>query len=272
MISVSNNSVNIISRALAASQASMSTSMQRLSTGLRVNSAKDDAAGLAIATRMSSRLRGFEVAQRNSNDGLSLAQTADAALGQASDMLIRMRELAAQSSSAGLGDGDRTNLNEEYTALGTELTRLLGKTDFNGRKILGADAGAQSFVVGADATDTVAITTTNVAGNTDLVAAAGGAIATSAASATAIGDIDKALEAVNVERSKMGAAQSRFESIGSGISAQYEALTAARSRIMDADMAREMANMTKQQVMQQAGMAMLSQANSQTSSLLSLLR
>jgi flagellin len=192
-------------RNLSMSQNSLHTSIQRLSSGLRVNSAKDDAAGLAIGERMNAQVRGMTVAIRNANDGISLAQTAEGALGSVSDALQRMRELAVQSANGSNGAGDRANLDAEYQQLSAEITRLASSTKFNGVAIIGGGAGAQVFQVGANVGDTLTITTsavTTVAG--DL---------TSAANAnTAIGALDTALDTINTQRATYGAVQSRFSS------------------------------------------------------------
>ena len=150
-------------RNLSSSQSSLATSMQRLSSGLRVNSAKDDAAGLAIADRMNAQIRGINVAVRNANDGISLAQTAEGALATVTDALQRMRELAVQAQNGSNGTGDRANLNTEYQALSAEITRIADQTKFNGTAIVGASAGAQVFQIGPNGGDTLTITTTTVA-------------------------------------------------------------------------------------------------------------
>ena len=252
-------------RSLSASQSSLSTSMARLSSGLRVNSAKDDAAGLAISERMNAQVRGFNVAARNANDGISLAQTAEGALGTVTDALQRMRELAVQSANATNSASDRTNLDAEYQALSGEITRLAAATKFNGVAIIGGGAGAQVFQVGADVGDTLTVTTvavTTVAG--DL---------TSAANAnTAITAIDAKLDVINGNRATYGAAQSRLGYAVSNLQVAAENTATARGRIVDADFAAETAAMTRGQILQQAGTAMLAQANAAPQNVLSLLR
>jgi flagellin len=265
-------------RNLNASQASLATSVARLSSGLRVNSAKDDAAGLAIAERMNAQIRGMNVAVRNANDGISLAQTAEGAIGQVSNMLQRMRELAVQSANATNSAGDRSNLNSEYQQLKAEITRTLTNTKFNGTAILGAGAGAQVFQVGANNGDSVTITTT------DLTAAASiTAVTTVAAGNTAnISDvtnanaaltaIDSALSTVNTERATYGAVNARFESIIATLEVSVENQAASRGRIVDADFAMETANLSRTQILQQAGSAMVAQANQLPQQVLSLLQ
>jgi len=261
-------------RNLGASQMSLNKSIERLSSGLRINSAKDDAAGLSIATRMDSQVRGSNVAIRNANDAISYAQTADGALGGVTDALQRMRELAVQSANATNNAGDRTNLNAEFAQLQSEITRITGNTTFNGNKVL--NGTANTFQVGADTTDTITVT------GTDLTAAAAkSAIAadattndvTTAAKATAsITAIDAALDEVNTERATFGAVQNRFNSVVSNLQNKVENTSAAKSRIMDADFAAETANLTRGQILQQAGTAMLAQANSLPNGVLALLR
>lgn len=264
-------------RHVSASKSAMETSLERLSSGKRVNSAKDDAAGLAIAERMTAQARGMAVAYRNANDGISLSQTAEGALGVVGDHVQRMRELAVQSSNATNTDAqDRVALNQEYQALASEVGRVLTQTGFNGKFVLGANAGAQAFQVGANAGETVTITTTNLTTDASVTAVlAGGASAaidTAANASTAITALDATLDKINSERAVYGAAQSRFEGISSVLQASRENQLAAASRIMDADYAQETANMTKNQIMQQAGIAMLSQANQMPNNILSLLR
>ncbi len=268
-------------RNLSGSQMSLATSMQRLSSGLRINSSKDDAAGLSIAERMNSQVRGMNVAIRNSNDGISLAQTADGALAQVSNSLQRMRELAVQARNSTNSSSDKDSLNKEFGQLQAEITRVLGGTAFNGKHILGADATTLNFQVGANTTsdDTVSIKTTNMASNDSTmsnVTNTGTAVidssATSGAIGTVIDNIDKAIDDVNDTRATFGATQSRFDSIISNLQSSVENQSAARSRIMDADFATETANMSRANVLQQAGTAMIAQANQQPSQVLSLLR
>jgi flagellin len=261
-------------RNLAMSQSSLAVSMQRLSSGLRVNSAKDDAAGLAIATRMDSQVRGMNVAVRNANDGISLAQTAEGALGNVSDALQRMRELAVQARNATNSNADKDSLDKEFGELAKEIQRVLGGTTFNGKNILGAQAGTQSFQVGANTTvnDTIDIVTSNMVTATQITTVAGvdnsgtsrasiGSAATTTQIATVITDIDLAIDKVSSERATLGASQSRFDKVISNLMISSENQSAARSRIMDADFAAETANMSRANILQQAGNAMVAQAN-----------
>ena len=368
-------------RNLNASQSSLATSMQRLSSGLRVNSAKDDAAGLAIAERMNTQVRGLNVAARNANDGISLSQTAEGALGKVGDMLQRIRELAVQSSNATNSQSDRDALNAEVTALKDEIGRVAGQTSFNGVKLLDGTFASQQFQVGANAGETITVSsiadatlaqlggTTNITtlsvaasgltgfataiaaggmtingvdigaiasassasdranqlvaainavapqtntsasydaatglislrnntdasiiigGTTNSATVAGFANGTTAATATvgimgldissfgnaqtALVQVDNALTQINSSRADLGALQSRFENVVSNIQIQSENVAAARGRIVDADFAAETANLSRAQILQQAGTAMVAQANQLPQTVLTLLR
>ncbi|WP_291008649.1 flagellin [Hydrogenophaga sp.] len=381
-------------RNLSASQSSLSTSMQRLSSGLRVNSAKDDAAGLAISERMNAQVKGLNVAARNANDGISLAQTAEGSLGKVGDMLQRMRELAVQSANATNSDSDRTALQAEVGQLKSEIQRVADTTSFNGKKLLNGSFTNQSFQVGANAGERIdvasianaqltqlgdvaqgtastagaaaaatgfasataadAITITGrggVAVNIGIIPAASsaenrvsqvvsainaksaetgvsasyssttdaitytstaegttwdgsfsiggtddgsttGVVATTATASTstttgaldtldistaggataAMSQIDSALDTINSSRATLGALQSRFESAVANIQIQSENISAARGRIVDADFAKETANLSRAQILQQAGTAMVAQANQLPQGVLSLLR
>ena len=266
-------------RNLSATQSALATSVQRLSTGLRVNSAKDDAAGLAIAERMNTQVRGMNVAIRNANDAISLSQTAEGSLSKINDMGQRMRELAVQSANATNNDSDRKNLDAEYQALAQEIKRNLAGASFNGTKLFAA-AAALTFQVGANAatTDQITIKTENLAGENSIVEVIGAAgadaasIGTAAGASAALGKLDTMLATVNAKRAEFGATQNRFEAVIQTLQVSAENQTAARSRIMDADFASETASLTRSQVLQQAGTAMLSQANSLPNNVLSLLR
>jgi len=266
-------------RNLSATQSSLATSVQRLSTGLRVNSAKDDAAGLAIAERMNTQVRGMNVAIRNANDAISLSQTAEGALSKINDMGQRMRELAVQSANATNTETDRANLNAEYHALAQEIKRNLASASFNGTKLFTSDA-ALTFQVGAnnEANDQIAVTTANLSAATsitnviDNATGANKGIMTAASATDMLGKLDLMLGMVNAKRAEFGAVQNRFQAVIETLQVSAENQTAARSRIMDADFASETANLTRAQVLQQAGTAMLSQANSLPNNVLSLLR
>ena len=362
-------------RNLNSSQSALNTSLQRLSSGLRINSAKDDAAGLAISERMTSQIRGLDQASRNANDGISLAQTAEGALVEVSNNLQRIRELAVQSRNATNSQTDRDALDVEAQQLMSEINRVAGQTNFNGVKLLDGSFTNQAFQVGANSGETINISSivnanssnlgtysraevTGVAATTFTAIAAGGvtvngtsvgaiALATSASERaggfrdavnsvsdttgvyainetattttlvstsgnivlaganataaevgiaagtttaatstgfaslslasvggadTAMQSMDAALAAVNTARASLGAYQNRFSSVVASLSTTSENLSASRSRIQDADFAKETANLTRGQILQQAGTAMLSQANSAPQSVMSLLR
>ena len=261
-------------RNLNRSQNAMGQAIQRLSSGLRVNSAKDDAAGLAVAEGMTSKIRGLDVAARNANDGISLAQTAEQALGQITNNLQRIRELAVQSANGTLGDTERGYLQTEVDELTAEITRIIDDTEFNGTKLFAADTTA-TIQVGANSGEKVDITMNKL---TDLNAYGSGAkqvdISTLAAAqqvlATGTGGMTEDINTVINTRSKMGAIQNRFESVISNINSYKEGLQAARSRIMDTDYAETTAELARTQVLQQAGIAMVAQANQIPSGVLRL--
>jgi len=276
--------------------ASMATTLQRLSSGLRVNSSKDDAAGLAIATRMDTQVRGMNVAIRNANDGISLAQTAESGMTTVTEMLQRMRELAVQASNstntwatgAASGDSDVAKLNDEYVQLQNEVQRTLNSVTFNGQKLLSGVAGDFNFQVGANASsvgDANGQRITIFASAMDIGATTGGlgAILTgtsqtlqvasaNAANSANIVALDTAISTINTARAKLGAVQSRFESTISYLRSAVEQQAAAKGRIMDADFAAETANLSRAQILQQAGTAMIAQANQVPQNVLSLLK
>ena len=280
MNSINTNSVSLnAQRNLSASQGSLATSMQRLSSGLRVNSAKDDAAGLAIAERMNAQVKGMNVAIRNANDGISLAQTAEGALGKIGDNLQRMRELAVQAANDTNGTTDRTALDTEYKTLAEENARVISSTEFNGQKLLtgsGGSAGTFNFQGGAnsDADNQISISTANVASamGTNTQGASATLGTTGTAARTAMDDLDAAIDVVTTSRSNFGAAQNRFESVISNLQVASENQAASRGRIMDADFAAETSNLSRGQILQQAGTAMIAQANQLPQGVLSLLR
>lgn len=268
-------------RNLAGTQGMLAQAVQRLSTGLRVNSAKDDAAGLAIAERMNTQVRGMNVAIRNANDAISLAQTAEGALSKIGEMGQRMRELAVQAANATNSATDREALNAEYLELATEIKRTMTGTTFNDQALFTADASL-SFQIGAknEATDKIDIGVKNLLGiqnistaiGTDLATAPTKALGSQDDSRLALANVDKMLTEINKQRATFGATQNRFEAVISTLQVNAENQSAARSRIMDADFSKETAALTRSQVLQQAGTAMLSQANSIPNNVLSLLR
>jgi len=272
---------NIISlnaqRNLNGSQSSLATSMQRLSSGLRVNSAKDDAAGLAIAERMNTQIRGQNVAIRNANDGISLAQTADGALASIGDSLQRMRELAVQALNSTNSGSDKDSLNQEFQQLASEIGRVLGGTTFNGAAILGASAGALTFQIGANTTanDSITVTTMDMTTDPSITAVTGSVIdstTNTTALNTVVTDIDAALDDINGKRAIFGATQNRFSAVITNLQTSVENQSASRSRIMDADFAAETAALSRAQILQQAGTAMVAQANQVPQQVLKLLQ
>lgn len=255
-------------RNVGAAQSQMANAMQRLSTGLRVNSAADDAAGLAIGTRMDSQVRGMNVALRNTNDAVSMIQTADGALSTITDAFQRMRELAVQAANGTNGTDDSALLDTEFQQLSAEVNRVAGSTKFNGLSVVSTGAGAYNFQVGANASDVMSVTTKDA---TQYLTTPGDL--TSAANATtAIGALDDALKGINTDRSTYGASLNRFAFTAQNLNTSVVNQTAAKSRIMDADFGAESANLAKASVLQQAGIAMLSQANQAPNAILSLLR
>nr|WP_206202836.1 flagellin [Thioalkalivibrio sp. XN8] len=252
-------------RNLSNSQGALQTSLQRLSSGLRINSAKDDAAGLAISERFTTQIRGLNQAVRNANDGISLAQTAEGALSEVTNNLQRIRELAVQSANATNSSGDRIALNAEVATLIAEIDRVADAATFNGVQLLNADDDL-TFQVGANNGDTVDVSTVDVSG---VIA---GDVLTVGAAETLMDAVDTALGTVNGTRADFGAVQNRFESIVRSLQTAAENLSASRSRIMDADFAAETAALTRAQILQQAGVAMLAQANAAPQSVLQLLQ
>lgn len=257
------------------SQDNLATSLQRLSTGLRVNSAKDDAAGLAISERFTAQIKGLNQAARNANDGISLAQTAEGELAQVTSNLQRIRELSVQAANGTNSSDDREALQKEVTQLTEEVGRVLGKANFNGQELFtgaGGTSGSFSFQVGANAGDTIEVEIATMTTGSGGLAIDALDISTASGASAAITAIDDALDQVNSLRADLGAVQNRFSSLVTSLQTSAENLSASRGRIIDTDFAQETANLTKGQILQQAGVAMLSQANSMPQSVLSLLQ
>ena len=270
-------------RNLGVSQSNLAKSMQRLSSGLRINSAKDDAAGLAISDRMTAQIRGLNQAARNANDGISLAQTAEGALQETTNILQRMRELAVQGANDTNSTTDRASIQAEMDAMVSEIDRIAGTTKFNGKAVINGDLATTgaSFQVGANTDDATEVITFNIAsakaadlksGTSLGVAAANVKVTDNALARTAITNIDGALAAVDDIRGGLGAVQNRFESTIANLNNSAENISAARSRILDADIAQETSAMTKSNILQQAGVAILAQANQAPQLALSLLQ
>jgi len=262
---------------LTANQSKVESSIRKLSSGLRINSAADDAAGLAISEKMRAQIRGLKQAQDNAQDGISLLQTAEGALQQTTDILQRMRELVIKAQNTGvLTDSDKTSITSELTTLRSEIDRIATSTTFNGKKLLNGSASDLKFKIGAntDAEDTISISIGNM-NSTGLSTASGAfsiAIDTAAHADATLNAIDYALNKVSEQRTSIGVLQNRMEYAISNLATSEENLTAAESRIRDVDMAEEMVNYTKNSILNQAAMAMLAQANQQPQSILSLLR
>ncbi len=256
-----------------AAQIGLSQAMERLSTGKRINSAKDDAAGLAISASMGAQIRSMNQAISNANDGMSMTQTADGALGEISNMLQRVRELATQSASGTYSTADRTNMNAEVSALKTQMSSILTNTAFNGVKLFDGTAGTSGTVTiqaGAAAADTVTISFASITTTTLGVNAT--TVDTAANATTALGAVDSALTALNTSRATFGAAQSQLQSVVNNVTTNVTNLSDARSRIEDADFSAETTQLAKAQILNQASTAMLAQANQSQQGVLSLIR
>ena len=279
-------------RNLSASQGALATSIQRLSSGLRVNGAKDDAAGMAIGSGMQSIIRGQTVAMRNANDAISFSQTAEGAMNNVRDNLQRMRELAVQSANATNSGSDRTALNTEFNQLQLEINRITDGTTFNNISVFGTASASLTYQVGSGTSTTTdqitvtninmtstgtsalkiaAVTSTNTTGST-VAFTTGADVLTAVDALDAITKIDSALTAVNTVTTNQGAYQNRFAAVVSVLQVSNENQTQARSRIMDTDYAAETATMARGQILQQAGMAMLAQANQLPNGVMALMR
>jgi flagellin len=268
-------------RHLTESRLDMEEAMERLSSGKRINSAMDDAAGLTIAHSLDAKVSSLNMAARNANDAISLINLAEGALDEVTTMLIRMRELAVQSINGTYASADRTNLNSEFDALATEITRISDNTFFNGISVIGASANV-TFQVGHSSTDTIALVTKDMAAEAIgsgtpafnvgslSIASVGGTSSAFAAGSLAV--LDQAIADVDNYRATLGATANRLEHSANNLYTRVENQMAAKSRIEDADYAVESANLARAQVLQQAGTAMLAQANASTQNVLSLLK
>jgi flagellin len=266
--------INTNTSALRAQNASrvanqaLQQAMERLSTGKRINSARDDAAGLAIASNMTSQIRGMNQAIRNANDGISFAQTAEGALNEVTNMLQRVRELAVQGASGTYSDDDRANLQAEVEQLGAQIDDIVANTKFNGVGVFDASGVTVSIQTGSGSADQTDLTVTGF----DISAASGSDVGTATGATTALDDVDTALKAVATTRASLGAGQSRLESVVNNLSNQVTNLSDARSRIEDADYSVETTALARSQILSQASTAMLAQANQSQQDVLSLLR
>lgn len=277
-------------RNLSKTGKALQSNFAKLSSGQRINSAGDDAAGLAISERMKSQIRSMSQAERNANDGLSLLQTAEGAMNENSGILTRMRELAMQSANGTLGGEERDALNTEFSALRDEIDRISNVTEFNGTKLLNGDSASFQFQVGIgkEASDTISAnmvvmskaefgaSAKGAGDGVDLTALSiGKGVSTADAQTkaqTALAEIDKAIAATSKSRAGLGATQNRLSVTVSNLQSANQNLSAANSRIRDVDVAEESASMTRNNVLSQAGMAVLAQANQLPSMALSLLR
>ena len=248
-----------------------SQAMERLSSGKRINSAKDDAAGLAVATRMQAASRGFTQAIRNANDGISLAQTADSGAASISDILVRMRELAMQASNGTLADADRALVQKEVTALISQIGDITSQTTFNGNKLLdGSVAAGFNIQTGINATEVVNITVANLTATTLGVNAL--SVATAAGATGALATLDTAITTVAGERANLGAQQNRLTAAVDNLTSRVTNLDESRSRIEDTDFSAESTKLAAAQILSQASTAMLAQANQSAQGVMNLLR
>ena len=266
-------------RGLGASQEAYAKQANRLSTGLRINSASDDAAGMAVSEKLKNQVRGLNQAQRNAQDGISLIQTAEGALTETHSLLARMRELAVQSSNDTLSASDRANLQVEFTALYAEVDRISSTTAFNGIYLLNnADvATGMTLQIGANNGNTFTLTVggaqmSTLNANFDSSAATLTTIGFQSAASAVISAVDAAVDSVSTARAGLGALQNRLESVGRSLAVASENTAAANSRVADADIASSMSELVRAQILQQAGISVLAQANQAPSLVLQLLR
>lgn len=259
---------------LSRTSSSLSTSMARLSSGKRITAAKDDAAGLAISEKMKAQIRGLGQAERNANDGISLVQTAEGAMDEISGMLIRMRELSVQAANGTTDSAQKGFLNNEFSQLATEITRIADSTTFNGTQLLNGSSSV-ALQVGTGTSSSVDQMTVNLvdvsADTTTMGSVASDNISTASGALTAVAHLDTAITNLSEQRGKLGAVQNRLSSTVRNLATQRENLSAANSRIRDVDVADESVKMTKSQILMQAGTSVLAQANQVPSMALSLL-
>ena len=273
--------------ASTSANAMLQTSMQRLSTGQRINSAKDDAAGMAISDTMTAQIRGMNQGIRNANDGIAMAQTAEGALGEVSNMLQRVRELTVQATSGTYSTSDKANMQAEVSALSTQITSTLANTQFNGNKLFDASAGTvtaatsapapvapaySTFKIqaGANAADSVNVKFNKLTDDTTITNAT--SIDLTTATNTALATVDSALKTVSTYRAGLGAAQNQLQSAVNNLTTTSTNLTAAKSQITDADFSSETTNLAKAQILSQASTAMLAQANQSQQGVMKLLQ
>lgn len=264
------NTWNSSSRWIDAAGSRLNSASERLASLRRINSSADDAAGLAISERLASVLNGERIARQGAMDGLSLAETADGALGQVSSNLQRMRELALQSRNGTLNDSDRASLDAEYRELGEEVNRVIGGTSFNGQKILASDAGTRQINTGPGSSDTLDLTTPDLRADADLGQVTAGSIATAAGSRGMVDAIDDAIESVGQHRAKLGASERRLEAAADTSDLRYESTARAYARLTATDVAATRSDWQQAQVQQYAAIAMFQHQQSSMQRLLSL--
>jgi flagellin len=260
-------------RNLDVNQSGLSTVFQRLSSGLRVNTARDDAAGLAVSEGIRAFVNGSNVGIRNANDGISLANTAEAALGQVTNNLQRIREIAVQAANGTISNTQREALSAETGQLATEITRIIQNTSFNGNQLLSGGTSLTFQIGGASgSTDQLTVTATQLSAVANALSAGSGLTSTQANASATIGTLDTQLQTVTTSRATFGAVTNRFEAVIANLQVYAESLTAARGRIVDADFAAETASLTRSQILQQASTSVLAQANALPQNALTLLR
>jgi flagellin len=260
-------------RQLTINDESLNKSLNRLASGLRINGAADDAAGLAISQKMQGQVAGLNQASRNAQDGISMLQTAEGGLSETQNILQRMRELAVQGANDTLTTADRSNIQDELNALSSEIDRIASNTEYNTKSLLGGGlSSGVTFQVGANAGQTVNVTVSTATASSLTVGSGSITVDSAANASTTISNIDNAIAAVSNSRSKLGASINRLQHTITNLGVQAENIDAARSRIADLDMAKEVVHLSKSQILSQSSTAMLAQANSSSQSVLGLLR
>ena len=273
MLNINTNySAAFAANAAKSSSQGLNSAMEKLSTGSRINYAKDDAAGQAISTRLSAEIQGLDMASRNAADAQSLVDTADGALQETQNVLLRMRELAVQSANGTLTDADRDHTDAEFQQLEAEITRISANTKWAGQALLDGTASSLSFQVGEGANQVISITIADMAANATGIALDDDSLQTAANAQTAIGALDTAIATVSTERGKLGAVSNRLSSTMSNLDQVSVNLSSSQGRIQDTDFAQETGNLAKNQILQQAATAMIAQANASKSSVLALVR
>jgi flagellin len=274
MTAINTNVKSLIAQqALTVNNRGLSKTMEQLSTGKRINSAADDAAGLSISNKMTAQIRGLNQAVRNANDAISMIQTAEGSLNEVTGMLQRMRELAVQSVNGTNSTADRASLDAEYDQLAAEITRVSDKTTWNGMAINGANASGYSFQIGPGSSDTVTVSFIDIAVTGSTITSAGAiGVADVSAATSAITNLDSAISTVDAYRSTLGAMVNRLNYAADNLTNVSTNTAASRSRILDTDYAAATTELARSQIIQQAATAMLAQANQSPSAVLSLLQ